>query len=38
MSKTMAGKLEVIRDMDGNRGNEVARVCVESHSPLWSCI
>jgi len=34
----MAKKLEVIRDMDSNRRNEVAQVCVESHSPLWSCI
>lgn len=38
MSKTMGGKLEVIRDIDSNRRNEVAQVCVESHSPLWSCI
>jgi hypothetical protein len=34
----MAGKLEVIRDMDSNQRLEVAQVCVESHCPLWSYI
>jgi hypothetical protein len=45
MSKTMAGKLEVVRDMDSNRRAEVASVCVcvcvcggggGAHHFLWS--
>lgn len=34
MSKMMAGKLRVIRDMDSNQRTEVAQVCVECHSTL----
>jgi len=38
MSNTIAGKLEVNRDTDSNQRTEVAQVCVECHSPLWSSI
>jgi hypothetical protein len=38
MSKTIAGKPEVIGGVDRNERIEIAQVCVESHSPLWPCI